>query len=283
VSELQPNLPPPPFLGLSRRTLRLWLGGLLLFLLLLYLWRAIFIPIGPGRLGVLWSRFGGGTVMDHTFGEGYRIIWPWDWMAVYDMRLQEMHDTAEVLTIDGLQVSLDVTARFAPRAADLPMLHRSVGARYKETVVWPDVVAAVRHVIRQFKPDELQVLGEAELARKVDAAAREAVQSHWVDLDRVLITRITLPERLQLEIQEKLVQEQKALAYDSILKQAEQERHRRIIEADGIREFENRSHVSMLKWRAVEATERLATSPNAKIVVMGTGENQLPVLLNTDK
>jgi regulator of protease activity HflC (stomatin/prohibitin superfamily) len=285
VSDLLPPLPPPPFFGLSRRERRLRLAGavLILLLLLLYLWRSIFIPIGAGHLGVLWSRFGGGTVMSHTYGEGYPAIWPWDRMTVYDVRLQEMHSTVAVLTEDGLQVSLDVTVRFAPRSADLPMLHRSVGPRYRETVVWPDVVAAVRHIIRQFKPDELRVLGETDLAAKIDAEARGAVRGHWVDLDRVLITRVALPERLNAEIEEKLAQEQKALTYEHILKQAKMESQWRAIEAAGIREFEDRSHISILQWRGIEATERLAASPNAKIVVMGVGQNQLPVLLNSDK
>jgi regulator of protease activity HflC (stomatin/prohibitin superfamily) len=275
--------PPPLPSGMSRRALRAWLAGLGTLLILFYLWRSIFIPIGSGQLGIRWSRFDGGTDMGHVYGEGYPAIWPWDTMTVYDTRLQEMHNTVAVLTADGLEVSLDVTARFAPRAADLPMLHRSVGPRYRETVVWPDVVAALRQVIRQFKPDELRVLGEAGLSTKVDDAARSAVQSHWVDLDRVLITRIALPERLSAEIQEKLAQEQKALAYEFILKQAEMERQKWSIEADGIREFEERSRISMLKWRGIQATERLAASPNTKIIVMGAGENQLPVLLNGEK
>jgi regulator of protease activity HflC (stomatin/prohibitin superfamily) len=176
-----------------------------------------------------------------------------------------------------------VTARFAPRAADLPMLHRSVGPRYRETVVWPDVVAAVRHVIRQFKPDDLRVIGEADLAARIDAEARDDVRRHWVDLDRVLITRVALPERLNAEIENKLAQEQKALTYSFVLKQAEMESKKREIEAAGIKAFEDLSHVSILRWRAIEATERLAASPNTKIVVMGPGQNQLPVLLNADK
>jgi regulator of protease activity HflC (stomatin/prohibitin superfamily) len=282
MSEHLTNPAPPPFL-LTRVGMRIWIGGLLLLLIVCLLWRSIFIPIGAGQAGVLWSRFGGGTDLSHVFGEGYRVIWPWNRMAVYNTRLQVRQGAVEALTVDALRVSLAVTARFAPRPSDLPMLHRSVGPDYKDTVIWPDIVAAVRHVVRQLKPEDLQVLGEAELGGKIDAAAREAVERHWVDLDRVLITRITLPRRVQREIQEKLAQEQKALSYTHLLRQAELEREKRLIEADGIRQFEERARVPFLKWRAIEATERLANSPNSKIVVMGSGEGQLPVLLNTDK
>ena len=266
-----------------RHSLRLWIAALVLLLLLLFFWKDIFIPIGPGREGVLWSRFFGGTVMNRTYGEGYRVILPWDKMTVYNVRLQEMHGAMEVLTIDGLQVSLDVTARFSPRKSDLPELQRRVGPGYRHTVVWPDVVTAVRHVIRQMKPEELRILSEADLAARIDTAARQAVRGHWVDLDRVLITRITLPDTVEHAIQDKLAQEQKALGYRFLIDQASMERQRRLIEADGIREFEAHSHVPFLKWRAIEATERLADSTNTKIVVMGASGSTLPVLLNADK
>jgi hypothetical protein len=37
-----------------------------------------------------------------------------------------------------------------------------------------------------------------------------------------------------------------------------------------------------LKWRGIEATLQLATSPNAKVVVVGGGSNGMPLILNTD-
>jgi soluble P-type ATPase len=38
----------------------------------------------------------------------------------------------------------------------------------------------------------------------------------------------------------------------------------------------------MLKWRGIQATTELAKSPNSKIIIMGTGQNNLPLLLNAD-
>ena len=274
--------PPPPrsILGLPVRVV---LCGLAAALALLVCWNSIFVAIGSGRAGVLWSRFGGGTVMDHTFGEGVAVIWPWNAMAVYDVRLQEMHDTVRALTSDGLQVRLDVTTRFAPRATDLPTLHRMVGPRYRATVVRPDTIAAVRHVVRQFVAEDLRVIGEAGLSGKVEEAARSSVGEHWVDLDRVLITRIALPQRVEAQVEARLAEEQKALAGPSILRQAETERQRRLIEADGVRDFEARAQVSILKWRGLEALERLAASPNAKLVVLGTTQGQVPIVLDPER
>lgn len=264
---------------------RLWtgLGALAVLFLVFFFWRDIFIPIRSGQAGVLWSRFGGGTVMGRSYGEGYHVIFPWDEMAIYNTRLQEMHDNVDVLTADGLNAQLGVTVRFEPRRGDLPTLHERVGPNYRYVVVWPDVVAAVRHVVRELKPDDLQLMGEAELSRRINAAARDAVSRHWVDVDQVMVTRIALPKRVGDEIEAKLAEEQKALAYPYRIQQAQQEKQRLAIEGQGIRDFESTSHVSYLKLRGLEATEQLAKSPNSKIIVMGPGQSQLPVLLGSEK
>jgi hypothetical protein len=84
-------------------------------------------------------------------------------------------------------------------------------------------------------------------------------------------------------IVDKLLFEQTLLAYRFRLSAEEEERKRKLIEAQGIREFENITGVSILKWRGIDATQDLAKSPNAKIIIMGTGQNQLPILLNADQ
>lgn len=260
------------YLGMSRRRFRLWVSGLLALLLLLALWHYIFIPIGSGQSGVLWSRLGGGTVMDKRYDEGYWVIWPWDHMSVYDLRYQEMHGKADVRTSDGLHVAMDLTIRYRPRASDLTQLHRAVGPGYRETVLWPDTIAALQQIVGQYKPEQLTVAGETDLALRVEAAARTSVEQHWVELDRVLITRVTLPERVQAQIQEKLADEQK-------VQSAALRRQSWAIEAEGVREFEARTGTSLLKWRSVDALEKLAQSPNAKVVVLGGGKD-LPFVLD---
>lgn len=260
------------YLGMSRRRFLLWVSALLALLLLLLLWHHIFIPIKSGESGVLWSRLGGGTVMERRFGEGYWVIWPWDQMSVYDLRYQEMHGKADVRTSDGLHVAMDLTIRYRPRAKDLTTLHQAVGPGYRETVLWPDTIAALQQIVGRYKPEELTVAGETDLAQRVEAAARLSVEQHWVELDRVLITRVTLPERVQAQIQEKLADEQKVLS-------ASLKRQTWAIEAEGAREFQERTGTSLLKWRSVDALEKLAQSPNAKVVVLGGGKD-MPFVLD---
>ena len=69
-----------------------------------------------------------------------------------------------------------------------------------------------------------------------------------------------------------------------VLEKERQEAECKAIEAQGIAAFQ--SIVSqgisskLLQWKGIEATEKLANSPNAKLVVMGNNGSGLPVLLS---
>jgi regulator of protease activity HflC (stomatin/prohibitin superfamily) len=38
----------------------------------------------------------------------------------------------------------------------------------------------------------------------------------------------------------------------------------------------------LLQWKGIEATETLAKSPNAKIIVIGSGKNGLPLIMGQE-
>jgi prohibitin 1 len=37
----------------------------------------------------------------------------------------------------------------------------------------------------------------------------------------------------------------------------------------------------LLRWKGIEATEKIATSTNAKVVIIGAGKDGLPLILDT--
>ena len=80
-----------------------------------------------------------------------------------------------------------------------------------------------------------------------------------------------------------MVAEQLSYELDYKLLSEEKEKKRKIIEADGIRQFEEISKISILKWKGLEVTSEFAKSNNAKIIIMGNGKNDLPLLLNPDE
>jgi regulator of protease activity HflC (stomatin/prohibitin superfamily) len=235
--------------------------------------------LGPGERGVLWSRFGGGTVLDRTYAEGIRLILPWDRLYVYNIRVQELHDSVVVLSSNGLPITVTYSCRYHPFPGTLPELHQQYGPTYADTLVKPEVISALRGVIGNYRPEDIYARDEAGLLDEIFTALQANLTNHDVVVQDILIKELRLTKEIEAAINEKLVQEQESLAYEFRLKTEEAERQRKTIEAQGIRSFEDISHVSMLKWRGIEATLSLAKSPNAKVIVVGPGENQMPIIL----
>ena len=68
-----------------------------------------------------------------------------------------------------------------------------------------------------------------------------------------------------------------------VLLKEEREAERKVIEAEGIRKFQQIVSAGLtkdfLRWKGIEATQLLANSPNAKVVVIGSGADGLPIIL----
>lgn len=234
--------------------------------------------IGPGERGVRWSRFGG-TVLDRVYDEGVRLIFPWDRMYIYNIRVQEVADSVTVLSSNGLPITIGYSARYHPYPGTVPALHKEYGPAYAEVLVKPEVVSALRVVIGNYRPEDIYARDEQGLLDEVFATLEANLTNHYVVVQDVLIKELRLTPEIETAINNKLVQEQQALAYEFRLELEEAERQRKAIEAEGIRSFETISGISMLTWRGIEATLELAKSQNAKVVIIGTGQDQMPIIL----
>ena len=95
--------------------------------------------------------------------------------------------------------------------------------------------------------------------------------------------RVILPQSLQDAISSKLSAQQVVSEYQYIIQRERQESERKAIEAEGIRRFQEIISSSIsdsyLRWRGIDATLRLAESPNSKIVVIGSGVGGMPLIL----
>jgi regulator of protease activity HflC (stomatin/prohibitin superfamily) len=266
---------------LKRSGLYLMIGALILAFVAVTLPRRIFHAIKPGERGVRWSMFGGGTVLDRDYQEGLRIISPWDRMYIYNVRVQEARGSIVVLSANGLPVTVGYSVRFRPDLQRLPYLHQTYGPDYVNTLIQPEVVSALREVIGNYRPEAIYARSEHGLIDETFQSLAAQLTNRYVVVQTVIIEELRLTEELEGAINQKLVDEQHALAYEFRLSRERSEAERKAIEARGIADFEEISNISILKWRGIEATEALAKSANAKIIVIGPGEGQLPVILNT--
>ncbi|HLN24465.1 MAG TPA: prohibitin family protein [Patescibacteria group bacterium] len=245
----------------------------------------IVISIAPGELGVLWRRLGGGTQIDTVYREGLHLILPFNKMYLYSIRRQQLTDTIDVLTVDGLTVKVQYTARYYLSGETLPLMHQRIGPDYVEVIVRPEIRGAIRSIFGQFKPEEIYTSQKA-IQEHVTDLARRQLEARYIALDDVPIQNIELPASISEAIEAKMVYQQVEGEYAYRLSIAGKEAERLRIESDGIRVY-NMSMAqsltpSVLRWHGIRATEELAKSPNSKVVVIGAGETGMPIILGKE-
>ena len=283
--------------------------------LLIYFWNDVMISVYAGQQGILWNRFSG-TVIEDTYEEGLHLVMPWNKFTVYELRVQENTDTIVALTVDGMALNIYFSILHRPLQAELGLIHQNVGPDYYQRLIKPTCISAIRQVIGTLRTEDLIAMPENELLDRVDSniyshsfeyqyrSADQLIQSgqssavpqvtpgvdgqivpedliNFFQVD-VKIRSLALPSTVQKAINNKLVHEQAEETYEFRLRREEREKERKIIEAEGIKQFEDIAGISILQWRGIEATEEIAKSENTKIIIIGTDQNELPLLLNSE-
>lgn len=267
-----------------RHKFKFFISLLLLIFIAAYFWNNIFISIQAGEAGVMWKRFQGGTITDKVYGEGLHIIFPWDKMAIYEVRVQERRESLKVLTSMGLYVDMDISVRYYPeRKSLLPFLHKEWGPKYADKFVIPEAKAAAIAVLGEYPPQKLFSLDTTDIQRKIKKKLDSEFRKSHIILHDFLISRLALPQRIKDAIERKLEKEQLLAEYNFRVEVAKKEKERKEIEAQGIQLFQQISGIDILKWQGLSVTSEIAKSQNTKIIIVGTGPNGLPVILNADK
>jgi regulator of protease activity HflC (stomatin/prohibitin superfamily) len=280
------------FSGIGRRTKAffrrqvpyLLVVGFVLAFLLVYFSDRMLVSIHPGELGVLWSRLGGGTVIHTVYREGLHVVYPINHMYIYNIRKQRDSDAIDVLTVDGLMVHVEYSVRYFPNPDLLPLLHQKVGPDYLKVVVRPEVRSVIRTIFGQYKPEEIYTSQKA-IQERVSVQSKLRMEARFVSIDDVPIERISLPRTVSAAIEAKLAQQQLDAEYVYRIAVASKEAERKLIEARGQKAYNELVNptltASQLQWQGILATQELAKSPNAKVVVVG-GKGGLPLILGKD-
>lgn len=260
--------------------------GVIIFVTLLAILifsNATFLTIESGERGVLFERFGGGLDKENVYNQGFHIIAPWNSMYVYEVREQQLEEEMEVLSSNGLNIKVDITVRVHPDYEKLGYLHEEFGKNYIVSLVRPEVRSSVRTILGRFTPEELYSTRRDEVQSQIQEDLEKTLKGNYVILRATLIRDITLPEKVKTAIEEKIEAEQLALKYEYILDQERKEAERKIIEANAKAEANRILSASLsdniLRDKGIDATLELANSQNSKVIIVGSGESGLPLIL----
>ena len=268
--------------NLTRASARLGIFAFVVLMVLTLAGGCMTTSISSGEGAVKYSMFGG-TDLEKQYGEGIQIHAPWVNLITYDVRVQEQLEDINALSSNGLSIGMDASVRWRPDADQLPNLHVTYGTEYFRKLVQPELRSAVREIVGQYTPEELYSSRRTELQQQIFERVREAVEGEYVTVEAVLIRDVSLPDQIRGAIENKLKEEQEAERYDFTLQKEALEAQRKEIEATGQAEYQRIITQSLstqfLKYKGIEATQMLANSPNAKVVVIGGGEGGLPIIL----
>ncbi len=254
---------------------------IILTILTVLLWHRMVITAYVGDAGVLFRRFSG-TEIDKIYKEGVHIISPLDIMTIYETRNQIALHEFDVLSVKGLRIHLAIAIRYRPQYDMLPILHQKIGPDYLQRIVLPQIESVMRKQLGSYNADQIYT-NENGLLNKAIVLAINEVGRNYVVVDDVIIRSLSLPDNIVKAIEDKLTQQEYMRSYEFRLKTATKEAQRKVSEARGINQAQRIIGESLtpeiLAFEGIKATKELAKSHNAKIVVIGSGKNGLPLIL----
>jgi prohibitin 1 len=242
------------------------------------------VNIDAGEAGVLFKPFDNGVVIDEPpLGEGFHIVAPWNDVIIYKVRQQELFEKMKVLSSNGLDIILETTAWYMPRAQDLGKLHQEKGESYLDRIIKPALRSAARSVVGRYTPEQLYSSKRDIIQSEIYDETKKILSDQYIELNDLLVRDVTLPATIKDAIERKLKQEQESLEYEFRLVTATKEAEKVRIEAQGKADANRILSASLndniLQDKGIEATLQLANSANTKVIVIGGGEGGLPIIL----
>ncbi|RPF74901.1 MAG: prohibitin family protein [Rickettsiales bacterium TMED289] len=250
---------------------------------------SIFYVIESTERAVIFYKFGDtGLDKKNVVKPGFGVKAPWNDLYRFDITDNLVEETIDVLDGSGLSINVDVTMNFHLDYDSVGEIYETYQFDYLRRLVRPVFRSTVRDVMGRYTAEEIYSTKRAEVENLIQEEASEVLKKpgNNIVMRSLLIRSITLPNQIKSAIENKLQQEQEALAYQYRLEREKSEAERIRIEAtgraDANRIINNSLTPNLLRMRGIEATSKLAESPNSKVVVVGSGKDGLPIILGNN-
>ena len=250
-----------------------------------------FKSIEPGQVGVK-SLFG--KVNNEVLYSGLNFVNPLVEVTEFDVRAQNYtmsaseeegakkgDDAIRVLSADGLEVVIDLSVLFNVKSSETPKILQNIGVDYLDKIVRPVSRTAIRDNAVAYDAVALYSTKREEFQAVIFKTIETSFTKRGLELQQLLIRNITLPTSVKASIESKINAEQDAQKMTFVLQKEKQEAERKRVEAQGIADYQKILSTGLsdkqLQYEAIKAQKEIATSPNAKVIIMGSGKN--PVII----
>ncbi|HEX4888038.1 MAG TPA: prohibitin family protein [Luteibaculaceae bacterium] len=254
---------------------------------------ACFVSIEPGVVGVP-VLFG--KVDNRVLESGLNVINPMKEVIKFDVKTQNytmsgVHDEGDksgddairVLSADGLEVIIDVTVLYRVVPNQAPRILQSIGEDYRNTIVRPITRTKIRDNAVYYLAVDLYSDKRDEFQGRIFKSVEKSFKDRGLVLEQLLVRNITLPPSVKATIESKINAEQEAQKMQFVLDKERQEAERKRVEAQGIADYQRILSTGLsdklLQYEQIKVQRELASSPNSKIIVFGSGKGT-PMILN---
>jgi regulator of protease activity HflC (stomatin/prohibitin superfamily) len=258
--------------------------------LLIGLLTSSLVQIEPGEVGVQ-KLFG--KVSDRVLESGLNFKNPLVEVVPFDKRTQNYtmsgitsggevvgDDAIHVLSADGLEVIIDLTVLYKVEPARTPEILREIGTDYQNVIVRPICRTKIRDNAVYYDAVSLYSSKRDEFQDRIYKGIESDFKNRGLQLEQLLVRNITLPASVKTAIESKINAEQEAQKMTFVLQKEKQEAERKRVEAQGIADYQRIISLALTdKQLQYEMIKAIATSPNAKLIIMGDGKNT-PIILN---
>jgi regulator of protease activity HflC (stomatin/prohibitin superfamily) len=242
------------------------------------------VQIEPGEVGVQ-KLFG--KVNNKVLESGLNVINPLVEVVPFDIKTQNYtmsgvkdegdkggDDAIRVLSADGLEVIIDLTVLYKVLPSEAPRILKEIGTDYRNTIVRPICRTKIRDNAVYYDAVALFSLKRDEFQGRIFQTIESDFKSRGLLLEQLLVRNITLPASVKTTIESKINAEQDAQKMTFVLQKEKQEAERKRVEAQGIADYQKILSTGLSdKQLQYEMIKAIATSPNAKLIIMDTKKN----------
>ncbi|ELR97761.1 SPFH domain-containing protein [Gloeocapsa sp. PCC 73106] len=242
-----------------------------------------------------------GKVSDTPLNPGLHIINPLGKVVKFSTRLQDVKETVETTSKEGLTIELDVSLQYKANPNKIISIYQNIGTDEEEIVI-----SRFRSITRQITANYPlnAIYGEKrqEIASVLKQNLKASLEPLGFQVEEVLLREIILPQSVQNAIEAKIAAEQQSLQIEfEIVKQrqqadfaietaqktaqkqkieaqakAERQQIEAVATAEAQRIITQQLTPAILQLKTIEATQDLAQSPNTKLIILGGDNQQLP-------
>ena len=198
---------------MNNRRLPIIIISAIALIIFLSLSSSLWYTIEATERAIIFYPFGKGLDKTNVVGPGTHVKAPWNSVYIYKVNETSSEENMDVLDKNGLSIHVDVTVRFFPIPNKIGFIHEQFTKDFVNVLVIPEVRSTVRQVMGRYTAEEIYSTKRAEVENSIKAETEKILNQNNVNATAVLIRSISLPEQIKQAIENKLQQEQEALAY----------------------------------------------------------------------